>query len=86
MRTKKRRPARSERDAALVDQTSLSSAESLRTVDQPQLRQRQRGFLQHGGGQQTVTGTCSQITFGTQRVTVYGTLRETQRGTVTVFV
>ncbi len=42
--------------------------------------------LQHGTGQHTVTGTCTQITLGTQRVTVQGTLRQTRLGTQIVLV
>jgi len=83
---KKRRPVRFERDAAVVDQTGLSSKELLRANDQPHLRQPHLRCLPHGVGQQTVTGTCSQTTLGTHRVTVYGTLRATQRGTLMVFV
>jgi hypothetical protein len=41
---------------------------------------------QDGTGQQTCTGTCLQITFGTQRVTVQATCFGTHRVTWMVFV
>lgn len=44
-------------------------------VQQPQPLPNKQGFKQgffgqQGAGQQTVTGTCSQMTLGTHRVTV----------------
>jgi len=68
-RQEKKTPPCQQGDAFRFDQTE-NSCSTTHSAFQPHDLPKQRLTGQVGVGQHTVTGTCSQITLGTHRVTV----------------